>query len=176
MRNADHSGLSAADQPIVWRLGCALIALGAASCDTCVMYADFMFPVEVRGVAIMEESGQPLSGASVGLRLIEQGDAVIDIPVAVDASERGIMTGDDGSFSFSSRMGSSCLTIWGVWRDSFPFRRLDAIEVVIKRGTCQTSYMVDLLPSVPIQAAELIELPDPIMVPPCEGDGEERMP
>jgi len=126
----------------------------------------------VRGQLFDAETEQPVAGAAIGGRTFTDGEETdYSAPVIFDGTPQGPVSAEDGTFreEFSTGLVGGC----GEPPPEFP--RPDQVEIIVVRDGCQQSVFIDINEDTALDVVDpdfpgydVIELIDPILVPPCE--------
>ena len=143
----------------------ALVLLMGAGC---IPYADCGAHLSVRGRLVDAESGAALAGAIVGVRSFRDGAETSNVPPLMFDGTPNLPPSDaDGSFAIGlSTYFGRCPTP--------DFLRPDQLELIIVRDGCEQRFMIEInedtaqLVDGEFPGDEVLELTNPILVPPCD--------
>ena len=119
----------------------------------------------VRGTLLDRNEGTGLSGAPVGGRAFADGEELdFSSPTTRSGDSNEPPSGEDGGFllEFSTPLMGCPPT---------PFPRPDQVEIIVVRDGCESSFLIDINEETVVDLDfpdDVIELKDPILVPPCE--------
>lgn len=159
-------------------LASVFVSLPLLGCWNCFFPGDFVDYVVVRGKVLDADTLEGLSDTPIGVRTLTAGE-VIGFVSGVASDRSGLksppipLTGVDGTFAFSFTAGfrEPCTTILGPRVPTPDFPRPDQIEVTVVRDACEQSFLIDINEDTVVDLSfpdDVIELKDPILVPPCE--------
>ena len=153
------------------------MVVGVAGCSTCLIIGDFIAPVDVHGIIVDQKTGRPLGGIGLGLTFFEGGKEIEFVTPPSPGQQQGYFTQEDGMFRIRILVGSSCTTLLGT-EYLLPFRRIDRVVVIAVRDGCQSEHVVDLEPAgeIGFEQENLIELNEPLRIPPCEASDNKAGP
>jgi hypothetical protein len=122
---------------------------------------NFLF---VRGKLIDAETLEGISGAAIGGRAFTGGVETDFVSAIIfDGSPNGPLSSENGAFQaeFSTGLGPC---------PAPEFPRPDRVEIIVVRDGCEQSFFIDINANTvvdPTAPDDVIELKDPILVPPC---------
>ncbi len=161
-----------------WRWVAGLVAvvvgpyifLSGGCTGPCFENFGFVPWVDVRGTVLDEATGTPLAGVDIGIVLYDRnGDLLLSmVPNGIRHPEM-FLTKADGSFQITSDRSTVCITVLGA-TVSIPLPVVDRLEVVVLREGCESRFSFDVNESNIVDPSApdgLLELKDPILVPPC---------
>ena len=133
----------------------------------CRPFCDVAAVLFVRGRVLDTETLEGLSNASVGGRAFTNGEETDYVaPFIFDGSPTFPPPAEDGTF------GVEFSTPLMPCQDPPPeFPRPDQVEVIVVRDGCEQQFMIDISDDTVVDMDfpdDVIELKDPILVPPCE--------
>ena len=161
----------------VW--GSVLVLAGASSSllvqlPGCVWFVRISYCSSlfyVRGLLLEPKAQEPVSGAAIGGRSFTDGEETdYDPAIIFDGSPGGPLSAEDGGFAVEfSKVVTPC-------PDPKPgFPRPDRVEIIVVRDGCEQTFTIDIneetardVEDAECEYADVIELTDPILVPPCE--------
>lgn len=131
---------------------------------SCVPFADCGASFKVRGRTLDQDSQQPLSNAIVGGRTFTNGAqtglAELFTPSGTVIGE---VTDAVGGFSLPYSTGiQPC--------PPQPYPRPDQVEIIVALDGCEQSFLIDINENTVVDITfpdDVLELKDPIQVPPC---------
>jgi len=155
---------------ILRRVSCAMAVLGLSflACTSWIhgcIYADCLNTLIVRGRLIDAQSLDAIAGAAIGGRAFTGGVETDFIPAIIfDGSPNLPLSSEDGDFEqyFSTPLGSC---------PAPEFPRPDRLEIIVVRDDCEQSFFIDINAETvvdPTAPDDVLELREPILVPPCE--------
>ncbi|MFQ5414444.1 MAG: hypothetical protein ACE5E6_08300, partial [Phycisphaerae bacterium] len=147
----------------------------AASCVACLFKGRFIDYVIIKGQVVDADSLAPLPGAFIGARPFVNGEPIGF--VSGSASQRSLpvlVTGPDGSFALTLTTGAreECATPLGPTLPPPEFPPPDQVEVTVGLVGCQDTFLIDVNADTVVDLTfpdMVLELIDPILVPPCGG-------
>ena len=152
------------------------LAIGVALCiqtNGCVRCGPFVETYVVRGIVVDSESGDALGGVQIDVQLMLDGEFIAFTVGPFPGHLLPPETKTDGSFDLVMSNGER----FGSARCPAPrpgtLERLvpDQTGVVVSRLGCRTEILIDLTEDTVVDLSfpdGVIELKDPILVPPCE--------
>ena len=125
----------------------------------------------VRGTLIEGETEQALSDAAVGGRTFTGDEETHWTPAMTSFGDpNGPPSAEDGSFQVEFRkFVTSCEPL------VIEFPRPDQVEIIVVRDGCEQTFLIDINEDTALDVVDpdfprddVIELKDPILVPPCQ--------
>lgn len=156
-----------------------LLSLPLGGC-TCV--GPFFRTFTVRGKVLSADTGEPRAGVFISVRLLREGEVVGYASGTESVTESrsvgsktpvAIVTNADGSFAIvmRNRERAGCLAGLVDTPTAEDPAIPDQVRVTIAVDGCQQVFIVDLIEETVLDISfsdDVIELKDPILVPPCE--------
>ena len=155
-------------------LATGIFMLPALGCVECLIIADRIDHLSLHGTILDAETLTPLSNAVLGGRAFTAGEVTAGVSALnLVGAPIGPRSGDDGSFILSFVTGFTPLgeSLLGPRIPPPVLARPDQIEVTVVRDGCESSFLIDVNEDTIVDLDfpdDVIELTDPILVPPCE--------
>jgi len=162
------------ERALVLILVTALASLQVVGCLECLIFADPIDHRSLRGIVLDADAFEGLSGAAVGGRTFTNGEVTaVTSALKLDGTPNVQLTGEDGAFGVGFVVGGApaCQTPLGPRLPPPEFPRPDQIEVTVARDGCEQTFLIDVNEDTVVDLDfpdDVIELKDPILVPPCE--------
>ncbi|MCH7884392.1 MAG: hypothetical protein IIC01_03995 [Planctomycetes bacterium] len=153
----------------VLRLIASAYSLVLVACVPCGTMFD---GVTLRGRVADADTSLPIDDAVLGGRSFTGGEETDFVPPFTRfGTQNGPSATEDGSFQLGFVViGGTCQGFLG---NATPpeFPRPDRVEIIVARDGCEQSFLIDVNEDTVVDLSfpdDVIELKDPILVPPCE--------
>lgn len=160
-------------------LGVSFQAILLGSLGSCTCVGPFFRTFTVRGLILSADTDEPRAGEFISIALLRDGEVVgrsTTSPASRGVAARSpllLVTGTDGSFAIvmGSDERAGCLAgLLDTPTAKDPVIP-DQVRIVILGNVCEQAFLIDLTEDTVVDISfpdRVIELIDPILVPPCE--------
>jgi hypothetical protein len=157
--------------------GVVLLAMQASGCVPGVC-GDVFYAYYIVGEVRDAETGEVLGGLPVGVIIVADGEVVAQRAVDTDDAAT---TANNGTFDqrVSYSFGRCTIPVPGLSLPPPPDLTPDEVRVVVRRDGCQTTFAFEVTEQAfvdPTASDDMLELREPILLPPCEMDDADTAP
>ena len=126
----------------------------------------------VRGKLLDTETLEGLSGAALAGRTLTNGqESAVEVAFRLDGTPTFPLTAEDGSFRIRFFVSPRCSELRDPGFVPPEFPNPDQLSIIVVRDACEQTFLIDINEDAVVDLSfpdDVIELKDPILVPPCE--------